>query len=164
MAALLRKVDSVRCKELESWSGRRSSPMEQTPKPKLVPGNRWGTHFFWKDQWGQLEGNLVDKDENVDGTVCQLLLRQAVVDEDLDCVGPDDGEGDDRGHGDRRAERQLQQNRSLVIHHELDEPEQLGSERRIHFFVRNLKMLRTSNASFCAFNFPLSTRWFRVWI
>ena len=89
------------------------------------------------------EGNLVDKDEDVDGTVCQLLLRQAVVDEDLDCVRPDDGDGDDRGHDDRRAERQLQQNRSLVIHHERDEPEQLGSERRIHFFVRNLKMLRT---------------------
>ena len=31
MVALLRKVDSVWCKELGRWTGRRSSPMEQTP-------------------------------------------------------------------------------------------------------------------------------------
>ena len=33
MSALLRKVDSVWCKELGRWIGRRSSPMEQTPQP-----------------------------------------------------------------------------------------------------------------------------------
>ena len=43
MAALLRKVDSVRCKELVRRTSRRSSPVEQTPQPKLVPGKRWVT-------------------------------------------------------------------------------------------------------------------------
>ena len=41
MVALLRIVDSVRCKELGRQAGRRSSPMEQTLKPKLIPGKRW---------------------------------------------------------------------------------------------------------------------------
>ena len=35
--ALLRKVDRFRCKELGRRTGRRSSPMEQTPQPKPVP-------------------------------------------------------------------------------------------------------------------------------
>ena len=38
MAALLRKVDSVRCKELGRRTGRRSSPMEQTPSPSWYQG------------------------------------------------------------------------------------------------------------------------------
>ena len=42
LAALLIKVDSLRCKELGGQTGRRSYPMEQTPQPKLVPGKRWG--------------------------------------------------------------------------------------------------------------------------
>ena len=43
MAAQLRKVDSKRCKELGRQTGRWSSLIEQTPKPKLVPGKRLGT-------------------------------------------------------------------------------------------------------------------------
>ena len=43
MVVLLRKVDSVQCNEQGRWTGRRSSPMEQTSQPKLVPVKRWGT-------------------------------------------------------------------------------------------------------------------------
>ena len=39
---LISIVDSMQCKELGKRTGRRSSPMEQTPQPKLVPGKRWG--------------------------------------------------------------------------------------------------------------------------
>ena len=46
MAVLLRKVDSVRGKELGRQTGRRSSPMELTPQLKLVPRKRWGTKKF----------------------------------------------------------------------------------------------------------------------
>ena len=42
MAALLRKVDCVLCRELGRRTGRRSSPMEQTLQPKRIPGKRWG--------------------------------------------------------------------------------------------------------------------------
>ena len=42
MAALLRIVDSVRRKELGRQTGRRSSPMEQTPPAQLVPGKEVG--------------------------------------------------------------------------------------------------------------------------
>ena len=38
--AMHRKLDSIWHKELGRWTGRRSSPMEQTPQPKLVPGKR----------------------------------------------------------------------------------------------------------------------------
>ena len=40
MAVMLRKVDSVRCKEQGRWTGWRSSTMEQTSQPKLVPVKR----------------------------------------------------------------------------------------------------------------------------
>ena len=46
MGALLRKVDSIRSKELGRRTGRGSSPMEQTPQPKLVPGKKWGKSFL----------------------------------------------------------------------------------------------------------------------
>ena len=41
--ALLRIVDSAQRKELGRQTIRRSSPVEQTPQPKLIPGKRWGT-------------------------------------------------------------------------------------------------------------------------
>ena len=38
---LISIVDSMQCKELGKRTGRRSSPMEQNPQPKLVPGKSW---------------------------------------------------------------------------------------------------------------------------
>ena len=41
MAGLLRKMDSVQHKVLGRQTGRRYSPKEQSPQPKLVAGKRW---------------------------------------------------------------------------------------------------------------------------
>ena len=52
MVALLRKVDSVWCKELGRWTGRRSPPMEQTPPAQACTREEVGKKFFWLIQAG----------------------------------------------------------------------------------------------------------------
>ena len=55
MAALLRILDSVWCKELGRQIGRRFSPMEQTPQPKLVPwkGLEKNIYFILRAIWSE---------------------------------------------------------------------------------------------------------------
>ena len=69
MAALLRKVDSIPFKELGKQTGRRSSLMEQTLQPKLVPGKRWGaktiilfleTHSYREDSFAASISEIIN--------------------------------------------------------------------------------------------------------
>ena len=65
MAALLRMVDSIRCKERGKSTDWRSSPMEQTPSPSWYHG-RCGGQFFYRNikrcksgnsaEWRQAKG------------------------------------------------------------------------------------------------------------
>jgi len=48
---------------------------------------------LWQEQ-----SYLVNQDEDIDRPLCQFLLHEVEVDEDLHEVGPQDGQGDDAEH------------------------------------------------------------------
>ena len=77
--------------------------------------------------------NLIDEDEDVDWTLFELLLSEIVVDEDLQEACPRVGQDDYRDHEDLGIERQLHQDRPLVLDHVRYEAEILRRIRVVHF-------------------------------